>query len=361
MQIQLHPLRSVQPSLYAEWQSLANSPLEDPDWLISWWTVYSKSYKLWQLKLITMRHQQRLVGIAPFYVTHGRLRQLGTGLVCTDHQELAITRPTDRDATIGQLITWLWESPAADFWRVIELECIDRGNTTHRQLEHLQASGTSPVFMTSEVANCCVRLAPTWDDYLRTVSKNHRKRCRRLWKKYFDGGLVQSISTEDGWHPHEALDALIELHNKRRRDVGGESIFNDANFLRFQRIAFTSLANRGMARICGLQLDGVLVAAEYELVGAETLYSYQSGLDPAAKQHSPGTLSIMSSIRRAIREGKHRCDLMRGAEPYKAHWNATTCPTHRIKAWRSSVTGRLALSSNLLWHGSKELLRDFVK
>jgi CelD/BcsL family acetyltransferase involved in cellulose biosynthesis len=49
---------------------------------------------------------------------------------------------------------------------------------------------------------------------------------------------------------------------------------------------------------------------------------YNAGIDPDARDLSPGVLMVYSYVARAIESGRRRIDLLRGDEPYKYDWGA---------------------------------------
>jgi CelD/BcsL family acetyltransferase involved in cellulose biosynthesis len=58
------------------------------------------------------------------------------------------------------------------------------------------------------------------------------------------------------------------------------------------------------------------------MAGGGVTYAYQSGIDPESLDLEPGRIINILSIKWAIEEGQAGFDLMRGDEPYKAHWRA---------------------------------------
>jgi CelD/BcsL family acetyltransferase involved in cellulose biosynthesis len=68
----------------------------------------------------------------------------------------------------------------------------------------------------------------------------------------------------------------------------------------------------------------------------EAVLYYNAGIDPEARDLSPGVVLLERLVRRAIERGKCRVDLMRGDEPYKYEWGATDEPIQRLLVRRSS-------------------------
>ena len=51
---------------------------------------------------------------------------------------------------------------------------------------------------------------------------------------------------------------------------------------------------------------------------------YNAGVDPDARDLSPGVLMVAEYVRRALAEGVRRLDFLRGDEPYKYEWGRST-------------------------------------
>jgi CelD/BcsL family acetyltransferase involved in cellulose biosynthesis len=62
---------------------------------------------------------------------------------------------------------------------------------------------------------------------------------------------------------------------------------------------------------------------------------YNAGIDPEARELSPGVVLLERLVRRAIELGKCRVDLLRGDEPYKYEWGGVDEPVQRILVRRA--------------------------
>jgi CelD/BcsL family acetyltransferase involved in cellulose biosynthesis len=57
---------------------------------------------------------------------------------------------------------------------------------------------------------------------------------------------------------------------------------------------------------------------------------YNAGVDPDARDLSPGVLMVAKYVERAIAKGKRRLDFLRGDEGYKYEWGAVDEPIQRV-------------------------------
>ena len=61
-----------------------------------------------------------------------------------------------------------------------------------------------------------------------------------------------------------------------------------------------------------------------------TCYFYNAGMDPAAKDLSPGVTGAAAYLRFELEHGCRRFDFLRGGEAYKYEWGAVDQPICRL-------------------------------
>jgi CelD/BcsL family acetyltransferase involved in cellulose biosynthesis len=341
--------------LAPDWNRLARGvPFRSFEWLDCWWRHYgqcddeSLRPDAALLALVASDEQDAVVGIAPWYcersLTGGQvIRFLGSGEIYSDY--LSVLSAPGREAEVaGAVADWLSQSCCRD-WDALELTGVDAEDITTRQLvSGLQHRGLA-LHVRPDL--CCWRidLPATWEAYLDTLSKSHRKQMRRAERRLDDDRLAchTARSVDDA---AQALEILIELHQRRQRSLGRPGCFDSEQFVAFHRDAVRRLAAAGQARIDWIERDGQPIAAEYQLLGSDVVYAYQSGIAPEWLSLEPGRMVMVAAIRAAI-AGRYRVyDFLRGDEPYKAHWRAV--PRRTLRA-RVVAPHRGARMRNSLW------------
>jgi CelD/BcsL family acetyltransferase involved in cellulose biosynthesis len=63
---------------------------------------------------------------------------------------------------------------------------------------------------------------------------------------------------------------------------------------------------------------------------------YNAGVDPDARDLSPGVVMVARYVERALAGGKRRIDFLRGDEPYKYEWGAVDEPIQRLLVRRKN-------------------------
>lgn len=343
------------------WYRLATpSPMQSHAWLTTWWQSYADASR--ELLVVAARHEGQLVGVAPWYVETRRgrrvLRWLGDGHVCSDHPTL-LASETTAASFAHQLAEWLLHS-AADQWDELALESIDDDDPTCRHfVDALTTFGCLQV-RRDEPGSCYVDLPATFDDYLMSVSKNHRKRCRKWEKQYFQTGRakVHIATTADDCLAH--WQTLVELHNARRAELGEQGAFHDPQFAEFHQTVIPRLATDGRLQLRVLAVDSQPVAAEYVLCDDDTWYAYQSGLSKTGESLSAGSLSVLKLVEDAIAAGYTKLDLLRGTESYKFSWGAQHRPASTIVLRPPTSMARLITLGDSALLAAKRLRRSLV-
>jgi CelD/BcsL family acetyltransferase involved in cellulose biosynthesis len=324
----------------SQWQRLPQrSPMQSPTWLIAWWQAFAGEGK--QLQMVSVYDDQRLVGLAPWYLVGKRLRFMGDGVVCSDHADLAIADGYN-DAVIIEIANWL-ACHAPTHWDFIKFDAVDEGEgPLGRVLQNLKSNGFA---MHERATTGCwhVDLPRSWEEFLAALSKNHRKRCRRWMRSYFDCGRAEvTISSMD--FVESAWEEISELNRQRRERVGDRSAFLDERFHTFHLTVLPRLIEQGRAELRQLRIDGEPVAAEYLLLDGTTIYCYQSGLRTVASADGYGNLSILALFRDAIERGYSRIDFLRGDEEYKSHWGAQRTGCLQLSVSGNSLNGSFNLA-----------------
>jgi CelD/BcsL family acetyltransferase involved in cellulose biosynthesis len=320
-----------------EWDRLADGcAFRTWTWLSCWWRHYAPAVSSRALRVLLALDKAgdkppRLAAALPCYVetswAHGRvLRLLGDGEVCSDHLGL-LADPLLANEAAAAIAAYLSEQGD---WDLLDFDAIDADDETTLSLQRaLAQQGCS---MTESPASACwkINLPSTWDDYLATQSKSHRKQLRQFERRLLQTGRTMWNLVEDATQFDAAWNTLIDLHQRRRRSLDEPGCFASPRWAAFHREVAAALLDEGRLRLSTLELDGAPIAAEYHLAGSHATYAYQGGVDPDRLSDEPGQLSMICSIQQALTEGHRSFDLLRGDEPYKAHWRAVPRPTLRL-------------------------------
>jgi CelD/BcsL family acetyltransferase involved in cellulose biosynthesis len=338
-------LRALAPA----WNELAQgNPFRSWQWLGSWWRHYGpgegQAGRGKELFVLAVRDAAgALVGLAPWYLQRRAargnvVRFLGSGEVCTDYSTV-LCRKGQEGEVAATLADWLVEMRKSDSgsgkangnaggarWDCLEFNGIASDDACMNRLA--ERLGRHGAVVDRRPAESCWRLElpASWDEYLGSLSKSHRKQLRRFQRRLFDRGRAVLYTATTAAELEHAFGLLVDLHERRRRSLGERGRFDSPRFTAFHRDVTRQFFDLGRLGLSWLELDARPVACEYQLLGDGIIYAYQSGIEPAAVGEEPGRLATLAILRAAIESGQRTYDLLRGDEAYKAHWRATPLP-----------------------------------
>ena len=335
-------------SIRDDWNDLHNSnPMLSPTWAEAWWSQYGIAAE--PFLLAVRDNDDQLIGLVPWFRRtawgHRMVSFIGNGEVCSDHLSI-VCNPKCVEEVLDFIVQELTSGSLVGEWNEIELDGFDVDDKAMRLLLEKIEHKTLTHYRDG-LASWYIELPATWDEYLSTLSKSHRKRCRKLYKQYFDSERVERRIVSSAEELTEGFEVLRQLHEARWQLHNLDGVFHGP-FLQFHQELLPRFWVEGRLRLQWLLLDGVPAAAEYQFVDDTTIYAYQSGMNPEVLEHQPGNLSIIATLSSAIAEGYKRLDLMRGDEPYKAHWRATRRAAGEVRIWPRQLTSRVRQTGWLL-------------
>ncbi len=304
----------------------------------------------------------RLAGIAPWYLERsaakGRvLRWLGSGEVCSDYASILCT-PEDADRVSEAVAEYLTGSDGASSacrgWDLLEVDGVDADDyCVTCLLQQFDQHGCGQ-HENRPIRAWRLALPKTWDEFLGLLSKGHRKKLRRADRELFQTGRAVLRTVENYQQLDPAMDVLIDLHQRRRQMLGEPGCFASPRFTAFHREVARRLLLAGQLQLQLLELDGRILAAEYQLAGQGVTYIYQVGIDPQGLGDEPGHLVTAATVKRAIEQGGSAVDFLRGDEPYKAHFRALARPLLALRVVPKRTMSRLR---NSLWLAGRSVKR----
>jgi CelD/BcsL family acetyltransferase involved in cellulose biosynthesis len=178
---------------------------------------------------------------------------------------------------------------------------------------------------------CPVAILPvggSMDDYLATLGKKERHEIRRKVRRAEASGPIELTDAAD---PLAELDLFIDLHQRR---WGADGLFpptlgGDQSRVFIRRL-FELFGADGPLRLTFLSVGGRRIAAGIHFQTADGILYYNAGVDPDARDLSPGVVMVYAYVQRALADGLRRMDFLRGDEPYKYEWGSVDEPIQRL-------------------------------
>jgi CelD/BcsL family acetyltransferase involved in cellulose biosynthesis len=245
-----------------------------------------------------------------------------------------LAAPADLPAVSDAIAEYLAQPSVPCPWDVVDLRRLRCGDPA--------ADALAAAFGAREIAEgwtlnvdredvCPVVTLPTgadMDGYLATLDKKQRHEIRRKIRR---AQAVGEVRLDDAVHPLDDVEAFIDLHQKK---WGGNGLFPETPGGAQSRVLFRRLfelhGDDGPLRLTFLSIGGRRIGAGIHFETPEAFLFYNMGIDPDARDLSPGVLLIAAMIERALKAGVRRLDFLRGDEPYKYDWGAVDEPVQRL-------------------------------
>ncbi|MFN3149370.1 GNAT family N-acetyltransferase [Bremerella sp.] len=353
-------------SLFMEWERLAGQRLFlAPRWLLTWWKHYRQPGS--QLLIVTIRDNNGwLIGLTPWFRRRSwwggdEIQMLGSGEVCSDYLSVLV-KPGEQDHVVRAIAEFL-PRQFASVDRFF-FEGLDASDTVMHDLAGVMRQQDYEVKQLPQLDSYRLALPATWDEWVSQLSRSRRHRVRQLWRNQFDTGKA-TIHIADEATLDQGFSILVDLHQKRRNQMGQPGCFASKRFHSFLQEAAREHLASGQLRLQWIELEGRPIAVEMDLEEGDTLMHYCSGIAIDCDYARPGWLGLTAAIRHAIESGKTTFDFLRGDEGYKSHWRGQPVPMMNLEfippTFSAKVRSQVRGSVRLAKQQAKRLLRRSAK
>jgi len=361
------PFASIAPEL---WDALvdrspAATPFSRHCVQKAWWEAYGGTAHEETLVVVDPSAPETVIGIAPLMHRHelepgdvaartSIRHRAGCELVCVPdsatavffgasyHADYATILAAEPDLPgVCAAVARYLAAPDSPRWDVVDLRRLRASDPATGALEAaFEALSVSAewVVIREQEDVCPIVTLPAgvdFDGYLGTLDKKERHEIRRKVRRAETAGEIRLEPSSD---PPSDLGAFIDLHQKR---WGAEGLFPDTEggsaSRRFFAGLFDSCAEAGFVELDFLTIGGRRIAAGVILDDGRTVYYYNAGVEPEARELSPGVVMVAEYVKKAIALGRRRIDFMRGDEPYKYGWGAMDEPIERLLVRRTTA------------------------
>jgi len=350
-------------ALEEEWNALldrsAVSVFQSFEWQRTWWKHFGEGRKNARLHIVTLRLEDELVAVAPFYIDSVRSlgllrlrRLLFVGHKDSDYLDILVSPGKERECV--ELIAAHLAERRELFDMALLEEITDRSPTgLLLQQAFLEQGWAASRFVDEQCPRTPLRR--TWEETVAALPVNYRREIRRRLRNIAKAYEVELELVPPGEQVEPAMREFIDMHQERWIRDGHPGVFADRRRAAFHCEVADRLSRRGWLFLAFLRADGQRCAANYGFSFREVLSTYLPGsreLDDLAK-YSPGRVLHAKSMEWAIDDGKKIYDFMRGREHYKYEFDATDVPNWSVVAYphRRAMTAakhRLDLVANAL-------------
>jgi CelD/BcsL family acetyltransferase involved in cellulose biosynthesis len=319
-----------------EWTGLLRrspsaTPFQSPEWIITWWKYFGEG----QLRVIVLRSEGRLAGLAPLFITppvpgkERSVRIIGTGI--TDYLDFLLEPGLERRG--ASLILAHLESTASE-WDLCDFQEL-RPESILLEVPFPDKLHTCRLIQ----EECPVLVLPsTLEEYYENLPRSFITRLVRAKKSLTRAEKTELVKADSSTLPY-FMNELFRLHGASWGVRNQKGVLFDNRIRSFHIEVAAAFMKRGLLSLYGLLYGEKLIALIYALSSGFRLYFYIGGFDPEFGRSSPGTVLMSFVIEAAIGDGFREIDFLRGKEKYKFNWGASSRTNHRVLAWHSGFSG----------------------
>ena len=256
-----------------------------PVWLKTWWQHFGGDAVL---RLLSVRHEGRIVGIAPLQRRDDTLRLIGDHNVC-DNLDI-IVAPQHATEFYHCLINYCQQNGI----KRLELEPVRGDSSVMTQLLAVaEKRGCGFTYADIDVSYE-LNLPDSWEDYLSILRGKERHEIRRKLRRLDDAGQLNFRRVDVARSFKEDMETFFDLFRSNRSDKA--DFMNDQMVAFFKELA-EALNEVKILRLFFLELDEIPVAATMCFDYRSTMYLYNNGFDKRFGSLSVGVLSKVLSIK----------------------------------------------------------------
>jgi hypothetical protein len=339
------------------WDETLNKSIEDNIFL-TWEKMAPSVNHLGQkstLKILCATENNKLVGIAPFRITHKGLKgYLGYGIIepltngDTDYTGLIITE--QQDQCLRKFLDHLFSQKNWDIMYFPDLP------QTSPSLALLKNTKDIPKFEIEKGIICpYVAIPRSKENLMANLNKKLEKKLRKsLMKLEREHGRVELKNYNELYSLEEAIQVLIDLHQKRwiSKGISGRFIDNKSRNITLQTAKY--FAEKDWLRLYFLTVNDKPVAVELNFEYNGKMYCHLKGFDVDYYKYRVGSLLTLKVLEKCTEKGISEYDLMQGDEAYKFDWTSEFRQSTNLR-WVNEK-----LSSKVLNSGLKVLQKSKV-
>jgi CelD/BcsL family acetyltransferase involved in cellulose biosynthesis len=311
-------------------ESITNAPFLRHEYLSAWWSTRGGGEWLQaELVLVSARENDKLIGIAPLFLTEHEERQvlmlLGS-IEISDYLDL-IVRENDLPRFLSGLIDCL-ASDLAPAWSSLDWNNLLDNSPTLAALETEAAKRdwefTSEPFRPA----LFVPLSGDFEEYLMNIDKKQRHEIRRkIRRAEADERPVRWYIVEDEATLDAEIDAFLTL---MANDHHKEDFLTEV--MRTQmRTSVHAAFQAGWLQLAFLEVGGKKAAGYLNFDYGNRIWVYNSGLDFDYGDLSPGWVLLGYLLQWANENGRAEFDFMRGDERYKYKFGGVKRDVMRVR------------------------------
>lgn len=321
-------------SVLDEWEALADRVNSMPFVRSGWIMAWCKYFAAGSLEVLSIRRDDRVVGLVPLCRRFGMLRSP------TNHHTPAFGLLAEDQSAALYLVQALF-SQAHD---QISLAYLDTENGDVAAFLATARDARERVIVRTQDHSLFIPLkGADWSTLESRLGAKLRGDLRRRWRRLEQAGHPSFEIADGSENLSKLLDEGFGVEPSGWKERRGTAINSSLRTLSFYREIARWAASRGTLRLAFLRLDGRALAFQFGLEEDRTYYFLKGGYDPAFRQYAPGKLLVRELLRCASEAGLKNFQFLGKEEEWKREWTSAYRSRVTVSAFRPSLLGYVEL------------------
>lgn len=281
----LEDFMALKPQYDALSSGTTHSPFSSHRWLAAWWDTYRR---LGPVRAVCVSDEKGLAMVVPVQFSRGSIGRIPVHKVSFlggGWGEVDVRYRGDAAAAAEELVRWL-ESGAAPSWSVLHFGPAVEGDPVSLGLIDAFARRRRASTRTV-VPGPYIPLAPTWEAFAQTRSKNFRRTVKRKQSAADEAGLTVRLIVNPS--AAQIRETVGRVSRESWQGTRGVALATTAEGVRFYDAVAASTGE--------FQIDLAVLEAEGRCVGYllglrqdGVFHAFDTGFLPEFAEHSPGSL-----------------------------------------------------------------------
>lgn len=290
-----------------------------PEWLRVWRDTFGGDA---ELNILSVRHQEKVIGLAPLRLEGGSAAFIGSTDVC-DYLDFIVAAGREAEF-FNALLDHLTRQGITS----LDLGLVRPDSTVLADLVKVAEYRGYAVSTTPEDISLELDLPATWEEYLAALNGKQRHEVKRKFRRLAEAGNINLRVVEDVGEIPEYMDIFFDLFKRSSNEKA--AFLNDQTASFFRTLA-GAMAQAKLLKLYMLELNAAPVAVSMCFDFNGTLHLYNSGFDPQLYSLSVGLLCNVFSIQDGIKRGRRKYDFLKGREIYKYRLGGREIPLSRCR------------------------------
>jgi CelD/BcsL family acetyltransferase involved in cellulose biosynthesis len=326
------------------WNELVSKcPIEHPflsfEWLSCLWKAYGQGT---QLFILIVKYDSDIIGIAPLMKIKTKFRGIPAK---------AITFIANRETNRAEFILLDRKKEVVDFilkflineyrkFDLLDLDVIQEGTETDKFLLECLKEKKCNYLRNRVISSPFITINGSWDDYIRSKSKNFRNELKSINKHFENTGNYEILkyTTQD---IDKALNELLIISKNSWKHKYGMDLASTKENISFYSDFADAVSKSGLLNIWILKLNSKPIAFYFDLFFKNKLFALRTSYDEKYLSSSPGKFLNNYVMKESFDKGLIEYEWLGIDDKHKMRWSKTCHEHFRYCIFGDSLEGKI--------------------